>query len=179
MNSSYLGYGGLRAPRGGGGLVTKSCPTLATVWNVAFQAPLSMGFSRQESWSGVPSPSPYWMCKTVLRGLNSDWWWFNTWFSRLLFTYLPHQLLKFSCNLIVNLINWPRPLLQDIKTIVISPMPRLISCLSFFYCSLYKFFSVWCPESILLIHSISCVFKCTPNDRIGCVGKPKFLYSFS
>ena len=58
MNSSYLGYGGLRATRGGGGLVTKLCPTLATVWNVAFQAPLSMGFSRQESWSGVPFPPP-------------------------------------------------------------------------------------------------------------------------
>ena len=26
----------------------------ATPWTVAFQAPLSMGFSRQESWSGVP-----------------------------------------------------------------------------------------------------------------------------
>ena len=31
---------------------------LATPWTAAFQAPLSMGFSRQEYWSGVPSPSP-------------------------------------------------------------------------------------------------------------------------
>ena len=29
-----------------------------TPWTAAYQAPLSMGFSRQESWSGVPSPSP-------------------------------------------------------------------------------------------------------------------------
>ena len=29
----------------------------ATPWTVAFQAPPSMGFSRQEYWSGVPSPS--------------------------------------------------------------------------------------------------------------------------
>ena len=29
-----------------------------TPWTVAFQAPPSMGFSRQEYWSGVPSPSP-------------------------------------------------------------------------------------------------------------------------
>ena len=36
---------------GGGGLVSKSCPTLATPWTVARQAPLSMGFSRQEYWS--------------------------------------------------------------------------------------------------------------------------------
>ena len=33
---------------GGGGLVTKLCPTLAMSWTVACQAPLSMGFSRQE-----------------------------------------------------------------------------------------------------------------------------------
>ena len=29
----------------------------ATPWTVAHQAPLSMGFSRQEYWSGVPSSS--------------------------------------------------------------------------------------------------------------------------
>ena len=42
---------------GGGGLVTKSCPTLATPWTEARQTPLSMGFSRQEYWSGLPFPS--------------------------------------------------------------------------------------------------------------------------
>ena len=31
---------------------------LATPWTVAYQAPPSMGFSRQEYWSGVPLPSP-------------------------------------------------------------------------------------------------------------------------
>ena len=31
---------------------------LATPWTAAYQAPLSMGFSRQEYWSGVPLPSP-------------------------------------------------------------------------------------------------------------------------
>ena len=39
-------------------LVTKSCLTLATPWTVACQAPLSMGFSRQEYWTGLPFPSP-------------------------------------------------------------------------------------------------------------------------
>ena len=29
-----------------------------TPWTAAYQAPLSMGFSRQEYWNGVPSPSP-------------------------------------------------------------------------------------------------------------------------
>ena len=41
-----------------GGLVAKSCPTLATPWTVARHTPLSMGFSRQEYWSGLPFPSP-------------------------------------------------------------------------------------------------------------------------
>ena len=36
-----------------------SCVHLfATPWIVAYQAPLSMGFSRQEYWSGLPFPSP-------------------------------------------------------------------------------------------------------------------------
>ena len=43
---------------GGGGLVTKSCTTLGTPWTVACQAPLSMRFSRQEYWSGLPFASP-------------------------------------------------------------------------------------------------------------------------
>ena len=30
----------------------------ATLWTVAGQAPLSVGFSRQEYWSGLPFPSP-------------------------------------------------------------------------------------------------------------------------
>ena len=30
----------------------------ATLWTVACQAPPSMGFSRQEYWSGLPFPSP-------------------------------------------------------------------------------------------------------------------------
>ena len=31
----------------------------ATPWSVAYQAPPSMGFSRQEYWSGLPFPSPF------------------------------------------------------------------------------------------------------------------------
>ena len=33
-------------------------PLLATPWTATYQAPPSMGFSRQEYWSGVPLPSP-------------------------------------------------------------------------------------------------------------------------
>ena len=37
---------------------TATVPLFSTPWTVAFQAPLSMGFSRQEYWSVLPFPSP-------------------------------------------------------------------------------------------------------------------------
>ena len=40
------------------GLVMKSCLTLVTPWTIGHQAPLSIGFSRQEYWSGLPFTSP-------------------------------------------------------------------------------------------------------------------------
>ena len=43
---------------GGGGLVAKLCPTLASSWTLTYQALLSMEFTRQEYWSGLPFPSP-------------------------------------------------------------------------------------------------------------------------
>ena len=43
---------------GGGGLVAKLYSALATAWTVALQAPLSMGFPRQEYWNELPFPSP-------------------------------------------------------------------------------------------------------------------------
>ena len=49
-------------------LVAQSCPTFATPQTVARQAPLSLGFSRQEHWSGLPvllqgvSPPPCVSC---------------------------------------------------------------------------------------------------------------------
>ena len=38
--------------------VALSYLTLTTLWTVAAQVPLSMGFSREEYWSGLPFPSP-------------------------------------------------------------------------------------------------------------------------
>ena len=45
--------------------VAQSYQTLATPWTAAYQAPPSMGFSRQKYWSGVPLPSPYQSIKNV------------------------------------------------------------------------------------------------------------------
>ena len=61
----------------------KSCPTLVTPWTVAHQAPLSMGFSGQEYWSGLPFPSPgdlpdpgikprYLHCRLILYQLSCE-----------------------------------------------------------------------------------------------------------
>ena len=45
--------------RGCGCLVAKSCLTVcSSIDYIAWQAPLSMGFSRLEYWSGLPFPSP-------------------------------------------------------------------------------------------------------------------------
>ena len=48
----------MRQRGGGGGLVAKSCLTLAILWTVAYQAPLCMGFSKQEYQRGLPFPFP-------------------------------------------------------------------------------------------------------------------------
>ena len=45
---------------------------LATPWTGAYEAPLSMGFSRQEYWRGLPSPSPreQWRAVFIPSGLE-------------------------------------------------------------------------------------------------------------
>ena len=45
---------------------------LATPWTAAYQAPLSMGFSRQEYWSGVPLPSPL-RCPRRWQSIGKNW----------------------------------------------------------------------------------------------------------
>ena len=49
---------------------------LVTPWTAAYQAPLSMGFSRQEYWSGVPLPFPE---KLYTVSKNNSWLWFRSW----------------------------------------------------------------------------------------------------
>ena len=44
---------------------------LATPWTAAYQAPLSMGFSRQENWSGVPLSSPFHTKMGTIKDKNS------------------------------------------------------------------------------------------------------------
>ena len=57
---SHTGFW-VTAPRLCCRLAAQSCLTLlATPWTVAPQAPLFMGFPRQEYWSGLPFPALYW-----------------------------------------------------------------------------------------------------------------------
>ena len=83
-----------------GGSVIKSCPTLVTPWAVAYQVPLSMGFSRQEFWSGLPFPSPWdlfrlrnWTRVSIIAGI-----FFTNWPTREdRITFSKFQLGGFSC----------------------------------------------------------------------------------
>ena len=44
---------------------------VVTPWTVAYQAPLPMGFSRQEYWSGLPLPSPKAVLFPVFQGIST------------------------------------------------------------------------------------------------------------
>ena len=46
--------------------------SFVTPWIVARQAPLSMGFSRQEYWSGLPFPSPGDLLRNFVLGTEDD-----------------------------------------------------------------------------------------------------------
>ena len=58
LDTTEVTWHSITYPHSGGGLVTKSCPTLATPWTVACWAPLTLGLPRQQYWSGLPFPSP-------------------------------------------------------------------------------------------------------------------------
>ena len=51
-------------------LVTKSCPTLWDPWTTAHQAPLSMKYSRQAYWNGLPFPSPGYLSEQGIKATS-------------------------------------------------------------------------------------------------------------
>ena len=80
---------------------------LVTPWTAAYQAPPSMGFSRQEYWSGVPLPSLYFPSALHLLILLS----FSSW--NYYFCY--HEALWTSLNLGKQLIFLPSIEYADIR----------------------------------------------------------------
>ena len=81
---------------GGGGLVAKLCPTLATPWAVAHQASLSMGFSRQEYWSRLPFPSSGDLLDSELV-VSASWLGWTLFFFRIMI-YLFLAVLGLYCS---------------------------------------------------------------------------------
>ena len=79
-----------------------SCVRLfVTPWTAAYQVPWSMGFSRQEYWSGVPSPSPIVVSNFIQLCSNLCYIPFSTNLLTLTFIYLFFFLficdVKFGC----------------------------------------------------------------------------------
>ena len=79
---------------------------LVTPWTAAYQASPSMGFSRQECWSGVPLPSPHKSWISTILKLTA------TWISKYPFlhgdTLVSKQCRRPVFNLWVGKIPWKR-----------------------------------------------------------------------
>ena len=95
----------------------------ATSWTVAYQAPPSMGFSRQECWSGLPFPSPVRILQFCLRHSKELWasvpWRHVQGFHSITYNskkleITPHQNEPISFGLVMNIhttvkSDWIRP----------------------------------------------------------------------
>ena len=59
--------------------VRRSVMSILSPWTIVHQVPLSMWFSRQESWSGLPFPSPEDLPDPGIRKIWSfwEWYWLN------------------------------------------------------------------------------------------------------
>ena len=75
---------------------------LATTWTAAYQAPLSMGFSRQEYWSGLPLPSPLQLTSLI----NSRYFYkFYKFWNHLYLLVAKKYIILLYCLDLFNLIN--------------------------------------------------------------------------
>ena len=68
---------------------------LVTLWTAAHQAPPSLGFSRQEHWGGVPSPSP-WKMAAQVKSCQDTWHLQVTLFPFLV--NLPVSKMSYACD---------------------------------------------------------------------------------
>ena len=96
---------------------------LATPWTTAYQAPPSMGFSKQEYWSGVPLPSP------IGKTINLTKWTFSGKVMSLLFNILFRFVIGFLPRSKCLLISW----LQSPTTVILEPQEKNVChCFHFF-----------------------------------------------
>ena len=68
---------------------------LATPWTAAYQAPPSMGFSRQEYWSGVPLPS---LKESGILSVNVNIFWLSTTCSTLILELRVYKRKEYEDN---------------------------------------------------------------------------------
>ena len=75
----------------------------ATAWTAAYRVPLSMGFSRQEYWSGLPLPSPNYLYKYINKYYSNSFYdigviaWFHVKLDQL-------HIIKYICSLSLQLV---------------------------------------------------------------------------
>ena len=89
---------------------------LATPRTAAYQAPLSMGFSRQEYWSGVPLPSPFRYLQVYNKPSPNLVAWDNfdfSWFCRLTRPFLIHEAHSAGGLAGLESPKWPHHMLRD------------------------------------------------------------------
>ena len=85
---------------------------LATPWTAAHQAPPSMGFSRQEYWSGAPLPSP------IYSLTNSQSIWYSQWSLQSTFWPIPlcfYNSVHMPADLVIHI--FPRTWLNNWTTL--------------------------------------------------------------
>ena len=135
-----------------------SCVRLFTTpWTVGYQAPLSMGFSREEYWSGLPLPSPGNLPDPGMEPRSPALWWhFTVWATKeainrsssilhLANTYLLVNLLPYCLSsLLVSLMLFP----------ILATLPFLLPLMLWFHLTMCMFnqssvYSSWRLESKL------------------------------
>ena len=89
---------------------------LATPWTAAYQAPLSMGFSRQEYWSGVPLPSPLSFLVCVYYFTDFDIVHFISLFLVVILKVLTSKLSITKSNISIFVLLLNRPYIECLKS---------------------------------------------------------------
>ena len=89
-------------------IVTQLCSTLCDPWPVAHQAPLSMGFSREEYWSGLPFPSPGDLPKPGIEPMSpalAGGFFTTKQLEKPLYQHIDEQIMsKYSCHRILLIV---------------------------------------------------------------------------
>ena len=155
--------------------VAQLCLTLATPWTAAYQAPPSMGFSRQEYWRGVPLPSPN--CIIKLSNCCFDLHVYDSYYSWAIFpifiVFLNILIYEISNLLLIILLDSGFIILTCRRTYYLNASSLLVTCAIIIFSSLYKFestmsvffnmvsfcFSIWnhdCITFLSIFHSFVC-----------------------